>query len=358
MRRAPVPPLPPQRAHRVFAAGIALLAAACAALAPQPARVLAEGAQWREVSRAGTFSSEGIVAARDGMVYAVDLTVAEAVKQNNPGGTIYRYDPSSGVTTKYMEPSGMAFGLHVDRNGDLILAQGAESMGGRAIVRRNLVTGATTVLAREYRGKRFVSPNDVTSDAQGRIYFTDARYFGREPMELPNAVYRVDPDGAVAQISTDVLRPNGIEVSPDSARLYVAACNVAALPHNPAGPAADRFGLSGAGVVVYDLDRSGNVSNGRVFYRDETLPCADGMAMDADGDLYVALHNGKQQPPAGKVVVLDPAGKLIETIVPPDGLRISNLGFGRGKDAASLYATTLFQWRLYRIETVRRGHYF
>ncbi len=339
-------------------AGLALLLAACAAIAPQPARVLADAAQWREVSRAGVFSSEGVVAARDGMVYAVDLTVAEAVKQNNPGGTIYRYDPATGATTKYMEPSGMAFGLHVDRNGDLILAQGAEPAGGRAIVRRNLSTGETTVIAREFQGKRFVAPNDVTSDAQGRIYFTDARYFGREPMELPNAVYRVDPDGKVAQISTDVLRPNGIEVSPDSSRLYVAACNVAALPRNPAGPAADKFGLTGAGVVVYDLDPNGNASNGRVFYRDATLPCADGMAMDSDGDLYVAVHNGRQQPATGKIVVLDPGGKVLRTIAPPEGLRPSNLGFGRGGDAASLYMTTLFQWRLYRIETVRRGHYF
>jgi gluconolactonase len=343
----------------VLAAFVSILLAGCGSIATAPPRVLAQGAAWEEVSsRVGKFTSEGVVAARDGTIYVIDLTPAEVFKQNNPGGTIYRYDPATGVTTKYMEPSGMAFGLHVDRNGDLIIAQGSEPAGGRAIVRRNLATGATTVIADSYQGKRFVAPNDVTSDEQGRLYFTDARYWGHDPMDLPNAVYRIDPDGRVVQISTDVLRPNGIEVSPDSRRLYVAACNVAVLPRNPIGPAADRFGLTTAGVVAYDLDRDGNVSNGRVFYRDPELPCADGMAMDADGNLYVTVHNGRQTPIKGQIVVLDPDGKVLETIAPVEGMRPASIGFGRGSDANSLYMTTLFQWRLYRIKTVRRGHDF
>ena len=63
------------------------------------------------------FTAEGVVAARDGIIYATDITRSEAIKQNNPGGTIYHYNPSTGVTAKFMEPSGMANGLHVDRTG-------------------------------------------------------------------------------------------------------------------------------------------------------------------------------------------------------------------------------------------------
>jgi carbamoyltransferase len=33
-------------------------------------------------------------------------------------------------------------------------------------------------------------------------------------------------------------------------------------------------------------------------------------------------------------------------------------GFGRGADAGSLYVTTLFKWRLFRMDTNRRGHYW
>jgi gluconolactonase len=285
-----------------------------------------------------------------------DITRTSIVRENNPGGTIYRYDPATGATSKYMEPSGMSNGLHVDKNGDLIIAQDADT-GGRAVLRRNLATGRTTVVANSYQGKRLNSPNDVTSDARGRIYFTDARYGGAEPMELPNAVYRVDPDGKIAQLSTDILRPNGIEVSPDGKRLYVAASNIARLPTNPNGPAKDRFDLAMGGVVAYDLDADGNISNGRVFYRRDDL-LTDGMTMDSDGNLYVAMHNASPKDPRGDIVVLNPGGELVERLPVPAGALPTNLGFGRGSNAGMLYMTSALPWLLYRIKTVRRGHYF
>jgi gluconolactonase len=335
---------------------IALLACSISIAETAP-RVLAEGAQWQAVSGPGLWWAEGVVAAKDGTIYLSDVTRTFAIKQNNPGGTIYRYTPGAGAMTKYMEPSGMSNGLHVDKNGDLIIAQDADT-GGRAVLRRNLATGATTVLANGYQGKKFNGCNDVTSDAQGRIYFTDARYAGTEPMELPNAVYRIDPDGKITQIIAEIFRPNGIEVSPDGRRLYVAAYNNPHLPTNPNGPAKDKFGITTGGIVAYDLDRSGNVSNGRVVFVTNNDLGPDGTAMDTNGNLYVALHNGN--PPAEKsdIVVISREGKVIAHLpVPPKGL-VTNLGFGRGSDRHTLYATTGAPFGLYRITTVRQGFYW
>jgi gluconolactonase len=84
----------------------------------------------------------------------------------------------------------------------------------------------------------------------------------------------------------------------------------------------------------------------------------DGMAMDTDGNLYVALHNGNPKDPKGDIVVLNPAGDLIERLAPPPGILSIQLGFGRGADAGTLYMTRALPWALYRIKTVRRGHYF
>jgi gluconolactonase len=334
----------------------ALLTAACTGLL-RPAGVIAPDAAWEEVSRAGRVYAEGVVAAKDGAVYVSDLTRTGLLREGNPRGTIYRYDPATGATGKYLEPSGMSNGLHVDRNGDLLIAQDADG-GGRALVRRNLVTGQTSLVANAYRGKRLNSPSDVTSDAKGRIYFTDARYGEPEPTELPNAVYRVDHDGGrLVQLSTDILRPNGIEVSPDGKRLYVSASNTSRLPPNPNGPAQDRFGITMGGVVVYDLDADGNVANGRVFYKRDDL-LADGMAMDTDGNLYVAFHNANPRDPKGAIVALDPGGTVLAEPPVPAGALPTNLGFGRGADAASLYLTSAMPWRLYRLKTLRRGHYF
>ncbi|HVP78450.1 MAG TPA: SMP-30/gluconolactonase/LRE family protein [Thermodesulfobacteriota bacterium] len=350
--------------HRLMGTGIVGLICAflmaCAGMQQAPTGFLAPGATWVEVSREGMVFGEGVVAARNGMVYFSSMTRALPPGPDNPGGTIYRFDPVIGKTTKYLEPSGMSNGLHIDRNGDLLIAQdsgGEGKGGGRAVMRRNLSTGAMSVVADNYQGKHFNGPNDLTSDAKGRVYFTDARYGGSEPMELPNAVYRVDPDGKVTQLSTDIFRPNGIEVSPDGKHLYVAAANAKHLPINPNGPAADKFGITLGGVVVYDLDSGGNISHGRLFFRNDEL-MVDGMTMDRQGNLYLAMHNGNPKAPNRGLVVLNPEGQIAERFpVPSEGLT-TQLGFGRGPDAGSLYVTTASPIRLYRIKTVREGHYF
>lgn len=73
----------------------------------------------------------------------------------------------------------------------------------------------------------------------------------------------------------------------------------------------------------------------------------------------MAFHNGKPGNPKGYVLVLDPNGNVIARLPMPErALPPTNLGFGRGADAGSLYVTNLAQWRLYRIKTVRRGLYW
>jgi gluconolactonase len=225
------------------------------------------------------------------------------------------------------------------------------------VLRRNLSTGATVVLADRYDGKHFNGPNDVTSDAQGRIYFTDTRYRGDESLELPHAFYRIDPNGKLTRLATDLVRPNGIEVSPDGRRLYVFESNNNA-PINPKGPATDKFGVVGGAVIAYDLDKAGNISNGRVFFRSDPGMAADGSAMDTEGNLYLAQHNGNPDAPKCDIVVLSPSGKVLGHLpVPGKGLT-TNLAFGRGVDRHSLYVTTGAPWGLYRIQTVKVGHYF
>ena len=172
------------------------------------------------------------------------------------------------------------------------------------------------------------------------------------------ALYRVDPDGKITQIISDLWRPNGIEVSPDGKRLYVAVSGSRSLPTNPNGPAKDRFDVPSTGgqIVAYDLDALGNVSNPRLFYRSEEVS-PDGMAMDVQGNLYVAMHSGNPKARKVDIVVLDPDGRLLERFPDPGEGLTTQLGFGRGADAGSLYVTTAFPIRLYRIKTVRRGHY-
>jgi hypothetical protein len=57
-------------------------------------------------------------------------------------------------------------------------------------------------------------------------------------------------------------------------------------------------------------------------------------------------------------VALNQEGQIVERLPAPGEGLTTNLGFGRGADAGSLYVVTAFPMRLYRIKTVREGHYF
>jgi gluconolactonase len=305
--------------------------------------VLAKDAKWERVATGGKGTGEGVVAAKDGTIYLVDLA---------PPGTLHRYDPKTGKTEIVMSPSNMANGLFIDRKGDLLMGQGLP--GSQMLAKRNLKTGEVTKLVDSYNGKKLIAPNDITMDGKGRIYFTDGRYNQVEEPELPNAVYRLDPDGKLTQLTTDIGRPNGIEISPDGKQLYVADTIAERLKPNPHNPGGDKFGITKGGVIVFDLAADGGISNGRVFYKTEA-GLSDGLAMDKRGNLYVASQD---RPTKGReIVAIDPKGKVIQQLpLPEDGLTVQ-LGFGRGADASTLYLSTAEPWGLWKIKTTQQGFY-
>jgi gluconolactonase len=341
----------------LISASLLCLLCSCQSLSTSTSELISPTSKWREVSKAGLVFAEGVVADKTGKIYATDLTRTFIMKDNNPGGTIYQYDPSTGQTIKFMEPSGMANGLHVDKHGDLLIAQGDDT-GGRALLRKNLSTGELKTLVKTYQGKRLNGVNDITSDAQGRIYFTDARYApGSEAFELPNAVYRLDTNGQMTALDTGIFRPNGIEVSPNGKKLYISVTNFTRLPINPLGPQVDRFGISAGGVVMFDLSPAGEISNGKLIYKDDEL-AADGMTMDVSGNLYVASHNGNPKEPKSRIVVLSAQGEMLQVIATPPGSLSTNLGFGRGPQSNRLFMSSALPWKIYELQTNRTGHYF
>jgi gluconolactonase len=325
--------------------------------------LIAPDEQFQDISdpsNGGKIFGEGVAAAPDGSIYITDLPFTSLGAGERPRGAIVRYDPSTGVTSTFLEPSDMAIGLVFDCNGDLLAAHD-EDGGTRNITRTNLKTGIRTVVADNYRGDRFVSPNDLTTDAMGRVYFTDSRFTGSGPIELPNAVYRVDLDGTVTQIITDVYRPNGIHVSPDGKKLYVAAYHIDAasvgLAANPNGPARDADNMIG-GVIAYDLDPAGDVSTRKVIYRRQDMG-VDGMTMDVSGNLYLAMQNFTTG--ASLMVAISSEGLERAAVAPEPGVLINNVGFGRGADDGTLYAAGVkfgasgANWKLLKLKTLTHG---
>ena len=197
---------------------ISLLVVAALVGFPQPpaqpqagsSSVVAPGAKLEKVFGDGEFT-EGGAMADDGSILFSDI-----------GNRILRFDPKSGKTTVFREPSGRANGLIFNSRGQLIVAEGANVGGGRrvSITERD---GTVKTLVDSYGGKRLNSPNDVAVGREGLVYVSDPRYVGDEPRDLEfEGVYVVEPEGYITALDLDVLKPNGLVVSPDGQTLYVS----------------------------------------------------------------------------------------------------------------------------------------
>ena len=279
--------------------------------------IIAKGAKL-EVLFDRAFLSEGPAVAPDGSVYFSDITFTAG--SDMQAGHIWRYDPQTGKTAVYRSPSGMSNGLKFD-------------YGGRRLTRTDLATGKAEIIAGRYEGRPLNSPNDISIDEQGRIYFSDPRYLGHEPIDQPvQAVYRIDPDGSIHRIITDAGKPNGVCVSPDQKSLYVVSNdngNTGTKRMHPDDPAAKgRMAL-----LAYDLASEGTAKFREMLvdYAPEDGP--DGLVVDADGNLYVAVRDVTRP----GIVVYSPKGKELAYI--PTPVVPTNAAFGHGKEINTLYVT-------------------
>ncbi|MGQ0735992.1 MAG: SMP-30/gluconolactonase/LRE family protein [Acidobacteriota bacterium] len=225
-----------------------------------------------------------------------------------PNNVQLRLIEEDGRVTVFRSPSGFSNGNTFDAQGRQLSCE----HGGRRVVRYEH-TGAVTVIADRYQGRRLNSPNDAVVHPDGSVWFTDPIYgirgnyegFKAESETKP-AVYRVDPDsGAVAMITDEMTGPNGLCFSPDYKRLYVADTG------------------TGREIRVYDID--GKTARGGRRHVQLTVPgtagsvsFADGMRCDVDGNLWAGARPGVQ--------VIAPDGTPIGLIRLPENC--ANVCFG------------------------------
>jgi gluconolactonase len=245
---------------------------------------------------------------------------------------------ADGSTSTFVDDSNGANGLGFAANGDLYAVQVLKPQVG--IVHPY---GSARVLADKYEGAPFGRPNDLVVDRQGNVYFTDsgpnpgaagaASAAPAGPPPARPAVYRITRAGALQRLAADIERPNGIQLSPDEKVLYVA-------------------NTAGEYVLAYDIRPDGSLGPRRNFARLEgwrrldngsTSSGADGLAVDAQGRLYVASTAGIQ--------VFDDQGRALGIIALPKPPQ--NLAFA-GPDKRALYVVG--RGSAWRIATLTSGY--
>ena len=253
------------------------------------------------------------------------------------GNEIYQWSEAGGAST-FIDPvfegdrtgkrSISSNGLTLDAEGRLIICE----HGNRRISRLE-DDGSRSVVVEAYEGAQLNSPNDAVFASDGSLYFTDPPY-GLEGLEESpdrqldfNGIYRLGPDGQLEVLVRDQTRPNGIALSPDETTLYVANSDA-----------------ENKVWMAYDIDETG-ASNARVFYdlNDQTDPgTADGMKVDLAGNLFATGPGG--------VWIVGPDGIHLGTIKTGEGT--ANVGWG--DDGRTLYMTS--STSLYRIRLTTEGH--
>jgi gluconolactonase len=234
---------------------------------------------------------------------------------------IVRYDIAAGTTAIVDANSGAANGMFFAATGNLITAD----RDRRQVSRRSLanLTQVEAALATHWGGSQFNGPNDLVIDAAGGIYFSDPDYERR--FSVPEAVYYINPAGALSRVLTGYTRPNGVMLSPDGHTFYLAA-------------------ESQKRIFAFDVAADGALSNERLFARTDVnasggmLPGIthgpDGLTVDADGNLYAAVQNA--------VFAWNPAGqRLFSLAVPQDPTNVE-LGGRNGKTLYITASTSLY----------------
>jgi len=297
----------------------------------------------------GMVLTEGVVVGPDGMVYFSDITFSFFSKEKGlplEAGHIWMLDPKTLKASIFRSPSGMSNGLKFDAEGNLIVAEGAD-FGGRRLSKIDMKTGKSYILTGLFNGRPYNSPNDIAIDEKGRIYFSDPRYVGHEPIEQPvQAVYRLDPDGKVHRVITDAGKPNGVAISPDQKTLYLVSNDngsfaIGSLPKDAP------LHKGQMALLAYDLAPDGSAKFRKVLVNYYPQDGPDGLVCDVDGNLYVAVRDETRP----GIYVYSPEGEelaYIKTELP------TNVGFGRGTEGRTLYITAGHS--VYRIRLNRQGY--
>jgi gluconolactonase len=278
----------------------------------------------REIARGLRFP-EGPVWLEDGSVLVVEIQ----------RGTLTRVLPDGAVKVVAHlggGPNGAARGpdgrIYVCNNGGFawhevggLLFPGNQppDYAGGSIQRVDLATGGVETLYTECDGRPLRGPNDLVFDRDGGFWFTDHGKT-RERDRDRTGVFYARPDGSsIREVIFPLDAPNGIGLSPDGRRLYVAETHTGRLwAWDVAGPGQVRANPLSAngGTLVAGLPG---------------LQLFDSLAVDAEGNVCVAtLVNGG-------ITSISPDGARTRH-VPTGDLLTTNLCFG-GPELRTAYIT-------------------
>jgi sugar lactone lactonase YvrE len=226
------------------------------------------------------------------------------------GKALHIYDPETKEDKQFSVNARIGTVVPIEGGGALVALQ-------NGIYKMDTKTGKLTPVNNplpDTAGLRF---NDGKCDPSGRFWVGS---MGMDSRRKGASLYRIDKDKSIHTMLDSVSISNGIVWTADKKTMYYN--------DTPTGT-----------IQGFDYnDKTGEITNRRVVVK---IPKGgggpDGMTIDADGNLWVALWG------SGTVGKFNPlTGELLQKVIVP-APNVSSCAFG-GKDLDILYITTARAW--------------
>jgi gluconolactonase len=285
-------------------------------------RVLAEGLEF----------PEGPVVLPDGSIAVCEIQGKRITRVDSDGSKETIAETGGGPNGAQLGPDGKLYVCNnggaydfVDMGGITITHQPPSSHEGGRIERIDLDSGEVEVLYEEAGGTRLIAPNDLVFDGHGGFWFTDYGIEHERSSDRTFICYAQADGSECREVMGPVDHPNGIGLSPDGTKLYVAETLTAAVwSWNVTGP-----GEIGEGLPLLP-------HGGTPVIRISGFAACDSLAIDGEGNVCVGtlLKGGitvvkpGDEPGAGEEIDFVEAGDLWPT----------NIAFG-GEDLRTAYIT-------------------
>ena len=250
---------------------------------------------------------EGPACDASGNVFAVNFRRQSTIGRVTPKGV--------GEIFVELPDQSVGNGIRFDRQGAMYIADYVN----HNVLRVDPKTRKVTVFA---HNDDMNQPNDLAIGPDGTLFASDPNW-----SESSGQLWRIDRNGAVTRVASELGTTNGIEVSPDGKTLYVNE----SVQRN---------------VWAFTIAEDRSLQNKRLLKRFDDFGF-DGMRCDVDGNLYITRY-GK-----GSVVKLSPQGKVLQEI-DVLGAQPSNICFG-GPDGRTAYVTEVEHTRLVQFRVDRPG---
>ena len=221
-------------------------------------------------------------------------------------GRLFWYEPGSGKSQLCYEGRTVGgFTLQADNSLLLFMDKGTVAVWDDGQIVQTIVDTIPAEIEQRF--------NDVTADPEGRVFAGTMPFDNVE--QRSGRLYRLDRDGSYTVVLEEVGVPNGMAFTFDR-RFF--------------------FFIDSLDNVVWKFDydqETGAISNRRAFIEfNSDEGNADGMTLDGEGNLWIAMAMG------WRVVQCGPDARLKRSIELPARF-VSSLAFG-GQDLSQLFVTT------------------